>query len=260
MQDPQDRAAARPRRLPVPLADQVQCRRQGKGRTTGRRPDRTRRRGHPQRQRADHQHGTEQQPHRRLDGDPQQAHCLTIPVLPDEDRGQCHQGDSRPVAQRGVHVDGSVARLLALGAATASFFRGNFDQAEDFLGTVPKLAESRDGRLLVLVNGAYGHRMVQIARTLGRGPVSAFREVHLPLLRPALASAALLVFVDCMKELPATLILRPFDFETLATSVFMLASLDQLEESALPALTIVAVGLLPVILLSRTLHEPHITN
>ena len=98
------------------------------------------------------------------------------------------------------------------------------------------------------------------ARTLGRGPLSAFFEVHLPLLRPALVSAALLVFVDCMKELPATLILRPFDFETLATTVFMLASLDQLEESALPALTIVAVGLLPVILLSRTLHEPHITS
>lgn len=52
-------------------------------------------------------------------------------------------------------------------------------------------------------------------------------------------------------------ILRPFDFETLATTVFMLASLDQLEESALPALTIVAAGLLPVILLSRTLHDPY---
>jgi iron(III) transport system permease protein len=98
------------------------------------------------------------------------------------------------------------------------------------------------------------------ARTLGRGPMAAFFEVHLPLLRPALVSAALLVFVDCMKELPATLILRPFDFETLATTVFMLASLDQLEESALPALTIVAAGLLPVILLARTLHEPHITS
>ena len=98
------------------------------------------------------------------------------------------------------------------------------------------------------------------ARTLGRSPLNAFFAVHLPLLRPALVSAALLVFVDCMKELPATLILRPFDFETLATTVFMLASLDQLEESALPALTIVAAGLLPVILLARTLHEPHITS
>jgi iron(III) transport system permease protein len=98
------------------------------------------------------------------------------------------------------------------------------------------------------------------ARTLGRGPVSAFFEVHLPLLRPALVAAGLLVFVDCMKELPATLILRPFDFETLATSVFVLASMGELEESALPALTIVAAGLLPVILLSRTFHEPHITS
>ncbi|HUR43234.1 MAG TPA: iron ABC transporter permease, partial [Aestuariivirga sp.] len=98
--------------------------------------------------------------------------------------------------------------------------------------------------------------LAAVARTLGRGPLAAFREVHLPLLRPALVSAALLVFVDCMKELPATLILRPFDFETLATTVFTLASLDQLEESALPALTIVAAGLLPVILLSRTLRDP----
>jgi iron(III) transport system permease protein len=96
------------------------------------------------------------------------------------------------------------------------------------------------------------------ARTLGRGPLAALVSVHLPLLRPAIVSAALLVFVDCMKELPATLILRPFDFETLATTVFTLASLDQLEESALPALTIVAVGLLPVILLSRTLRDPRI--
>ena len=102
--------------------------------------------------------------------------------------------------------------------------------------------------------------LAAVARTLGRGPIAAFREIHLPLLRPALVSAALLVFVDCMKELPATLILRPFDFETLATMVFTLASLDQLEESALPALTIVAAGLLPVILLSRTLRDPKLAN
>lgn len=100
--------------------------------------------------------------------------------------------------------------------------------------------------------------LAAVARTLGRGPFGALREVHLPLLRPAIVAAALLVFVDCMKELPATLILRPFDFETLATTVFTLASLDQLEESALPALTIVLAGLLPVILLSRTLRDPRI--
>jgi iron(III) transport system permease protein len=81
-------------------------------------------------------------------------------------------------------------------------------------------------------------------------------EVHLPILRPALIAAALLVFVDCMKELPATLILRPFDFDTLATLVFTLSSLDQLEESAAPALTIVAAGLIPIILLTRNLRDP----
>jgi iron(III) transport system permease protein len=92
------------------------------------------------------------------------------------------------------------------------------------------------------------------ARTLGRTPLGSLREVHLPLIRPALVSAALLVFVDCMKELPATLILRPFNFETLSTMVYTLASLDQLEESALAALTIVASGIIPVIILSRTMR------
>ncbi len=93
------------------------------------------------------------------------------------------------------------------------------------------------------------------ARTLGRTPLRTVLEIHLPILRPALVTAALLVFVDCMKELPATLILRPFDFETLATQVFLLASLGQLEESAPPALTIVAAGLIPIILLTRNLRN-----
>ncbi len=92
------------------------------------------------------------------------------------------------------------------------------------------------------------------ARTLGRTPTGALRDVHLPLIRPALVSDALLVFVDCMKELPATLILRPFNFETLSTMVYTLASLDQLEDSALAALTIVASGIIPVIILSRTMR------
>jgi iron(III) transport system permease protein len=95
-----------------------------------------------------------------------------------------------------------------------------------------------------------------VARTLGRKPITVMHDIHLPLLRPALIAAALLVFVDAMKELPATLILRPFDFDTLATHVFNLASLDKLEDSSLPALAIVLAGLLPVILLSRNLTDP----
>jgi iron(III) transport system permease protein len=95
-----------------------------------------------------------------------------------------------------------------------------------------------------------------VARTLGRGPMTVVQDIHIPLLRPALMAAALLVFVDAMKELPATLILRPFDFDTLATHVFNLASLDKLEDSSIPALAIVLAGLLPVILLSGGLTDP----
>jgi iron(III) transport system permease protein len=95
----------------------------------------------------------------------------------------------------------------------------------------------------------------QVARTLGRSPRRVFFEITLPLLRPSLVTAALLVFVDAMKELPATLLLRPFDFETLATHVFTLSSLGQLEESALPALAIVAAGLIPVYVLSRHVRD-----
>ena len=71
----------------------------------------------------------------------------------------------------------------------------------------------------------------------------------MPLLMPALGAAALLVFVDGMKELPATLLLRPFNFETLATHVYSYAALEQFERAALGALTIVVIGLLPVLLL-----------
>jgi iron(III) transport system permease protein len=87
------------------------------------------------------------------------------------------------------------------------------------------------------------------ARTLGASPRETLWRVHLPLLRPALGAAALLVFVDSMKELPATLLLRPFNFDTLATQVFTFASLYRYEEAGLAALTIVAASLLPVLFL-----------
>jgi iron(III) transport system permease protein len=89
------------------------------------------------------------------------------------------------------------------------------------------------------------------ARTLGHTPFHSFLTVHLPLLKPAMLAAVLLVFVDAMKELPATLLLRPFDFETLASHVFTAASLGQLEEAALPAIAIVLAGIIPVIVLMR---------
>ena len=90
----------------------------------------------------------------------------------------------------------------------------------------------------------------QSARTLGRTPFGVMREIHLPLLTPTMAGAALLVFVDCMKELPATLLLRPLNFETLATHLYGEAARGTYENGALAALLIVAFGLLPIILLT----------
>jgi len=89
------------------------------------------------------------------------------------------------------------------------------------------------------------------ARALGETAFSTLKRVHLPLLLPALGSAGLLVFVDAMKELPATLLLRPFNFETLATHVYSFASLERFEDAALGALTIVIAGLVPVLLLHK---------
>ena len=89
------------------------------------------------------------------------------------------------------------------------------------------------------------------ARSLGSSAGATLWRVHLPLLVPALGAAGLLVFVDAMKELPATLLLRPFNFETLATHVYGFAALERFESGALGALTIVAVGLVPLLMLHR---------
>jgi iron(III) transport system permease protein len=89
------------------------------------------------------------------------------------------------------------------------------------------------------------------ARTLGAKPRDLVLQIQLPLLRPALASAALLVFVDCLKELPATLLLRPLNTETLATLVYGHAARGSFEDGALAALVIVAVGIVPVMRLAR---------
>jgi len=90
------------------------------------------------------------------------------------------------------------------------------------------------------------------ARTLGQNSIGGFRLVLLPIMRPSVAAAALLVFVDTMKELPATLLLRPFNFDSLATLVFEFASREEFEEAGLAGLTIVAFGLIPLLLLNRT--------
>lgn len=93
------------------------------------------------------------------------------------------------------------------------------------------------------------------ARSLGHGPGATLRRVHLPMLRGSLLTAALIVFVDVMKELPATFVMRPFNFDTLAVQAYNLASDERLAEAATASLVIVAVGLLPVILLSRSIRR-----
>lgn len=88
------------------------------------------------------------------------------------------------------------------------------------------------------------------ARTLGRGPLGTLTQVHVPLMRGSLLTAGLLVFVEALKELPATLIVRPFNFDTLAIRVYQLASDERLAQASTAALAIVVVGIIPVVLLS----------
>lgn len=94
------------------------------------------------------------------------------------------------------------------------------------------------------------------AKSLGHHKMSILRKIHLPLIRPALATALILTFIDAMKELPATLILRPFNFDTLATHVYEIASLEIFEEAAISALFIVIIGLIPVHMLNHMMKLP----
>jgi iron(III) transport system permease protein len=104
------------------------------------------------------------------------------------------------------------------------------------------------------VDAAFGRvspSLPMAARSLGRSAGGTLSAVYLPLMRGSVATALLVVFVDCVKELPATLLLRPFNFNTLSTRVFELASLERLGEAAPAALVVMAVGLLAVALLAR---------
>ncbi len=102
--------------------------------------------------------------------------------------------------------------------------------------------------------------MDQTARSLGYRKMEVLRKVHIPLMSTSLITALLIVFVDVLKELPATLILRPFNFNTLAVKAYELASDERLYDAALPSILIVVTGIIPVILLSRTISSPHQKN
>jgi len=92
--------------------------------------------------------------------------------------------------------------------------------------------------------------MDAVSRTLGVSAGTTLRRVHMPIMRGSLFAAGILIFVDVMKELPATVILRPFDFDTLAVRAYELASDERLAQASTSALAIVAVGIIPVIVLS----------
>lgn len=102
--------------------------------------------------------------------------------------------------------------------------------------------------------------MDQAARSLGMSPKNVLIKIHVPLLRASVLSAGLLVFVDVLKELPATYILRPFNFNTLAVKTFELASDERLADASLSAVAIVLVGLIPVIILTKVLDLPSQEN
>ncbi|TAJ28705.1 MAG: ABC transporter permease subunit, partial [Reyranella sp.] len=91
------------------------------------------------------------------------------------------------------------------------------------------------------------------ARVLGARPLQVLRYIHLPMLRAPALTAAIIAFVEVLKELPATLLIRPFNFDTLAIGVYRFASDERLAQAAVGAIFIVLVSLAPVILLSRTL-------
>jgi len=93
------------------------------------------------------------------------------------------------------------------------------------------------------------------ARSLGHSNLQVITKIHFPLMRSSLLTALLIVFVDVLKELPATLILRPFNFNTLAVHAYELASDERLIDAAPASIMIVVVGLLPVIILSRSISN-----
>lgn len=168
-------------------------------------------------------------------------------------------------ASFGYAVPGSVLAvgvLVSLGAldnGIDGFMRSQFNLSTGLLfsGTIAAVTFGYLVRFMALSFGSVEASLGKItpsmdgaAASLGHGPFSTLKRVHVPLIRGSMMTAAIMVFVECMKELPMTVILRPFNFHTLATYVHQFASDEQLGEASLAALAIVGFGILPVIVLS----------
>jgi len=155
---------------------------------------------------------------------------------------------------------GLLAPLGALDQSLTGFARGSLGYTGGLIltGTSVILIYALAVRFLTVAYNALEGGMARIpasldaaARSLGAGPSRVLAQIYVPLLRPSLLAALALVLIDTLRELPATLILRPFNLETLATRTYRLASDERLVEASIPALILLAVGLIPVIMLTR---------
>ncbi|MEC5386590.1 iron ABC transporter permease [Uliginosibacterium sp. H3] len=174
-------------------------------------------------------------------------------------------------ASLGYAIPGTLLAIGLLGPlagfdnAFSSFLEQSFGISTGLLlsGSGAALVYAYVARFLAVGSGSIEagfskipHSLDDAARALGEHAGGVARRIHLPLGMPAIAAAMLLVFVDCMKELPATLLLRPLNFETLATHLYGEAARGTYESGAIAALLIVLAGLLPIILLSRIGQAP----
>ncbi|WP_293575432.1 iron ABC transporter permease [Phaeobacter sp.] len=164
----------------------------------------------------------------------------------------------------GVIAVGLMVPFAAFDNALDAWMRANFEIKTGLLvtGSIWLLVMAYMVRFLAAALGAHEggqatvhHNMDAAARSLGQGPIGMLRRVHLPILTPSLMTALLIVFVDVMKELPATLIMRPFNYDTLAVQAYRLASDERLEGAAVPSLVIMLAGLLPVLLICRQVRR-----
>lgn len=161
---------------------------------------------------------------------------------------------------------GLLFSLARFDNALDAFARANFGISTGLLltGSAAAVVLACSIRFLALAEGAIRSGLEKLpphldeaARSLGRTPGRSAAAVLLPLLKPAIMTAAVLVFVDTVKELSATILLRPFGFNTLATLVYENASRGAVEDGALAALLIILTALAPVVLLSRALARDH---
>ncbi|MCZ4280541.1 iron ABC transporter permease [Kiloniella laminariae] len=174
------------------------------------------------------------------------------------------------IASMGYAIPGTVVAigtlfpLAALDNTIDSWMRSTFDISTGLIltGTITALVFAYLVRFLAVslntVESGLGKirpSMDDASRTLGMGPIKTLWHVHTPIMSGSLITAGLVVFVDVMKELPATLVMRPFNFDTLAVHAYNLASDERLSEASTASLTIVAVGILPLIFLSRAIAK-----